>query len=264
MLNIVVLTNMDVSAHYALSLLLPAIDSHNVHIFKSSKVGGTNNLPSALLDLAQFETKLLQSPEFKDSPLHSAKLLDHINSPEGLKQLSTLKPDVILSIRFGKILRDPIIKLPKFGVLNLHSGLLPEFKGVMATFWAMLDTAKAISVDSPREPKQPLIGATIHSIDDASIDTGQIITRIPIELVNSKSYWWNVLNVYKQSVPELVKSIQTIEIGRPLVGQPQTNAGNYFTYPTEESILAFHKKGLKLFEPSDLSDFLTKHLADKN
>ena len=252
MLNIIVLTNRDVPAHYALSLLLPAIESHKVHIFTSSKVGGTNNLPKELLELAQFESDLLQSPEFKHSPLHSAKLLDNINTPKGLEQLSAIKPDVILSIRFGKILREPVIKLPKFGVLNLHSGLLPEFKGVMATFWAMLNTEKASSLDSTFKPKDSLIGATIHSIDDASIDTGQIITRIPIELVSSKSYWWNVLNVYKQSIPELVKSIQTIKCGRPLVGQPQTSAGNYFSYPTEESILAFHKKGFKLFEPSDI------------
>ncbi|MUH72428.1 formyl transferase [Psychrosphaera haliotis] len=260
MLNIIVLTNMDVSAHYALSLLLPAINNHNVHIFKSSKVGGTKNLPKELVELGQFESRLLQSSDFKSSPLHSATLLDNINTPEGFKQVSKLKPDVILSIRFGKILKNPIIKLPKLGVLNLHSGLLPEFKGVMATFWGMLNTNEK-QVESKVGLKNDLIGATIHSIDDASIDTGKIISRIPVEIERSSSYWWNVLNVYKYSVPELVKAVQSIENGRKLNGSPQKDEGDYFSYPTEESMLAFYKKGFKLFEPSDLSDFLNETLS---
>ncbi|MDA8621399.1 formyl transferase [Psychrosphaera sp.] len=245
MLNIIVLTNMDVASHYALSLLLPAIESHNVHIFKSSKVGGSKELSNELVDLAAFESNLLKSPDFKMSPLHSATLLDNINTPEGLEKVSKLNPDLILSIRFGKILKDPIIKLPVHGVLNLHSGLLPEFKGVMATFWAMFN------INS-----NAMIGATIHSIDDATIDTGQIISRIPLTLEPSKSYWWNVLNLYRHSVPELIKAVRNIEEGAVLNGTPQTGEGDYFSYPTEESILAFHKKGFKLFEPSDHHDFL--------
>ena len=65
-------------------------------------------------------------------------LIDDINSPQGIRRVASHKPELIISIRFGQILQQPMIDLPELGVINLHSGLLPQFRGGMATFWAML------------------------------------------------------------------------------------------------------------------------------
>ncbi|HAZ78734.1 MAG TPA: formyl transferase, partial [Porticoccaceae bacterium] len=53
-----------------------------------------------------------------------------LKSPEALSRVAATEPDLILSIRFGLILPQTIIDLPKYGVINLHSGLLPVYRGV--------------------------------------------------------------------------------------------------------------------------------------
>jgi methionyl-tRNA formyltransferase len=62
--------------------------------------------------------------------------LNQINSVDGLAKIQAFSADLIISIRYGVILKPPVIALSKQGVINLHSGLLPNYRGVMATFWA--------------------------------------------------------------------------------------------------------------------------------
>jgi methionyl-tRNA formyltransferase len=63
--------------------------------------------------------------------------VQQINSPEVINGLKELAPALIVSIRFGGILKEKVINIPTKGIINLHSGILPRYKGVMATFWAM-------------------------------------------------------------------------------------------------------------------------------
>jgi methionyl-tRNA formyltransferase len=69
---------------------------------------------------------------------------------------------VTRSIRFGQIFKPPVIAIPRWGILHLHSGLLPGYRGVLAIFWAMLK----------RELRS---GCTLHYVADATIDTGPIL-----------------------------------------------------------------------------------------
>ncbi|MEY2881420.1 MAG: hypothetical protein RLZZ15_3800, partial [Verrucomicrobiota bacterium] len=46
-----------------------------------------------------------------------------------LAQLAALAPDVALVMAYGHILRDDFIATPRLGMLNLHTSLLPKFRG---------------------------------------------------------------------------------------------------------------------------------------
>ena len=72
-------------------------------------------------------------------------------------------PELMISIRYGKILRSKALSIPDLGVLNLHSGKLPDYRGVMATFRAML-------------AQEQELFSTLHWIDDDTIDTGRVIS----------------------------------------------------------------------------------------
>ena len=45
-----------------------------------------------------------------------------------LKKITELKPDLILSLRYGEILKKPLLKIPNKGVINFHPSLLPKYK----------------------------------------------------------------------------------------------------------------------------------------
>ena len=84
--------------------------------------------------------------EMRASPVkHEAQLLGiPIFQPESLKaeadfaQLSALKPDVIVVVAFGQILRKNVLELPRLGCINIHSSLLPRWRGAAPMQRALL------------------------------------------------------------------------------------------------------------------------------
>jgi folate-dependent phosphoribosylglycinamide formyltransferase PurN len=83
------------------------------------------------------------------------------NSPESIAQLKAWLPDLIV-FTGGNILRQPLLQVPRLGVLNVHLGMLPEVRGMSTPEWSLLN-------DVP-------VGVTIHYINEG-IDTGPILER---------------------------------------------------------------------------------------
>jgi methionyl-tRNA formyltransferase len=155
-----------------------------------------------------------------------------------MAKIKRLDPDLIISIRYGHILKNEVIKIPKHGVINLHSGLLPDYRGVMATFWAMLNNEKEI-------------GTTLHYIDDGTIDTGRIIGKTKRAIDYSKSYLWNVLQLYPNGVELILETIRAIDREERVSNISQDDDGNYFSFPDYNDLEEFIRAGQQLFDSSE-------------
>jgi methionyl-tRNA formyltransferase len=229
----------------------------------SARVGENNNPLNQLNRLKFFEQDLFNkvlSPSFCSTrvskfkgfegfqPYLASQLVEEnsINSPTTIARIRQLTPDLIISIRYGCILKEECIKIPTKGVLNLHSGILPLYRGVMATFWAMLNG------DSK-------IGTTLHTIDDASIDTGKIIKISTLQVQSNKSYLWHVLELYKQGVLDIVDTISSYAIDEQVVKSPQPKENAYFSFPTSEDLIAFEQQGLKLVDEQEFLSFISEY-----
>jgi methionyl-tRNA formyltransferase len=44
-------------------------------------------------------------------------------------QLSAMRPDVLVVMAYGQILRDDVLSLPRMAIINLHASLLPKYRG---------------------------------------------------------------------------------------------------------------------------------------
>ncbi|MCM2322234.1 MAG: methionyl-tRNA formyltransferase [Oligoflexia bacterium] len=55
-----------------------------------------------------------------------------------LEKLERLRPDVLVVVAYGKILRNPFLALPRLGCVNIHSSLLPRWRGAAPIQWAIL------------------------------------------------------------------------------------------------------------------------------
>ena len=68
-----------------------------------------------------------------------------VYQPETLKDeaffelLSTLSPDLIAVVAYGKILPKSVIDYPKYGCINVHGSLLPEYRGAAPMQRAIID-----------------------------------------------------------------------------------------------------------------------------
>ncbi|MGS2719173.1 formyl transferase [Paraglaciecola aestuariivivens] len=263
-MNILILSNKDLASNYALNLLVPQLaEQHQLHLWLSAKVGGKKALAAPLSRLKFFEQNMfnqLLSPLLSNTPQAkftgfeglqgylSSTLLEEnaINSPEAMARLENIAPDLIICIRFGGILKQPCIDIPPLGVLNLHSGILPDYRGVMATFWALLNGEKQI-------------GTTLHTIDDASIDTGKVVKISRMKVSPNQSYLCHVLALYNQGVQDLIDAVCTLNANQalPLNTQPKTD--KYYSFPNEQDLAKFAQNGLSLVDESAYLAFLVQH-----
>ena len=92
-----------------------------------------------------------------------------LNDPAVLDTLRALRPDIIITVAYGKIIPPAILTLPPLGCINVHPSLLPKYRGA--------SPIQSAIVDGQRET-----GVTIMYQSEA-LDAGDIILqrRAPIE-----------------------------------------------------------------------------------
>ena len=151
-----------------------------------------------------------------------------INSPIALKDFKEFAPDLIISIRFGQIFKNEIIAIPSKGVINLHSGILPDFRGIMPSFWAILNGSKSI-------------GTTLHYISDSKIDAGDIIEFTHLEVDKNRSLIFNINKLYEDGCEAIARVIAKLsdDLEIKTTRQNDLGQGQYFSYPKDEEIKKF-------------------------
>ncbi len=266
-MKIVILANRDLPSNQALNHLLPVLaEKHQIEVFLSSQVGSRKDLPPPLQMLKFFEQTLFndivfeameqlhdgtapysfkQLAQFTQSPI---AVLNGVNTPAGLTTLASSHPDLILSIRYGGILREQAIALPEHGVINLHSGLLPHYRGVMATFRALSNAEREI-------------GTTLHYISDPGIDTGEIIGQTRLRVAPARSYLWHVLQLYPPACTLLAETVAQIDAGLAPPATPQPPGGHYYSFPDESDVAHFLQAGFTLYDTDDMTAIAREYLG---
>lgn len=116
-----------------------------------------------------------------------------------VEQVRALKPDLIVVVAYGQILSQPLLDAPRFGCINVHTSLLPKYRGAAPIQWAILND----EIET---------GITIMKMD-AGLDTGPILTqaRTPIEAMDTSETLHDRLAelgaaLLLQTIPEFVAS----------------------------------------------------------
>jgi len=112
----------------------------------------------------QFSPVKILAEKLKLPVLQPAKARDK----KFISELRELQPDLIIVVAYGQILPQGILDLPKFGCVNVHTSLLPKYRGASPIQSAILNG-------------ETETGVTIMKMD-AGLDTGAIISqaRTPI------------------------------------------------------------------------------------
>src|ERR1051325_520834 len=108
----------------------------------------------------------LQPSAVKELALeHSLPALqpERARDPQFIDEIRRLAPDLIVVAAYGQILPQALLDVPKFGCLNVHTSLLPKYRGAAPIQWAILNG------DSET-------GVTIMKMD-AGLDTGEIVSK---------------------------------------------------------------------------------------
>ena len=253
-MRLLVLSNLDLPSAWALSALRVALPDADMALVLTTRVG---QIPSeseaplstlAAIDRVGLCRYLNVSEQSQNDALLDAlgrrlgcpvSLSPGINRAEGLALIASFDPDLMVSIRFGEILKLPAIRRARRGVLNLHSGRLPQLRGVMATFWAMLNG-------------DALLGMTVHWVEDSGIDAGTIVSQTRQPLRRGASYLANTLSLYPAGVSALVDAIKALKAGQRLPVRLARGQARYYGYPSLKDFERFDAAGHQLVDPRDI------------
>ena len=94
----------------------------------------------------------------KNLPIFQLEKLSQIK--EEIKQMN---PDMIVVVSYGKFLPKSILQIPKYGCINVHPSLLPQYRGSAPIQWAIINGDK-------------VTGTTIMKMNE-KMDAGDIILQ---------------------------------------------------------------------------------------
>lgn len=104
------------------------------------------------------------------------------SAPEFVAELAELKPDLIVVIAYGQILRENLLSLPAHFCMNVHASLLPKYRGAAPINWAIINGDNESGVTTMKM--------------DKGLDTGDILLmkKVAIEKDDTASHLHNKLS----------------------------------------------------------------------
>jgi len=159
----------------------------------------------------------------------------NVNAPDFLARFRAFEPDLAVS-RINQILKKKIIEIPKMGMINSHSSLLPKYKGIDGVFWGM--------VNGDRE-----FGTTSHFIVE-KLDSGGVIAQEAVHLdsLTSGISLHGLEDVLNELSAEMLNSVVSVfSRGEKPASVPMSEVGaSYFSFATREGYRRFKSRGHRL------------------
>tara|TARA_B100001057_G_C22791978_1_gene927968 strand:- start:242 stop:1006 length:765 start_codon:yes stop_codon:yes gene_type:complete len=168
----------------------------------------------------------------KSNSIPIITLDESINDSKSLSKIESYKPDLLLSILGNQIFKSQLINLAPKGCINLHTSLLPKYRGLMPSFWVMKNN-------------EIKTGVSVFFVDEG-IDSGPIIVQKEVEIGNRTQE--ELINYTKKiGMQAIAKSIDLIQKNEVNFIKNDNLKKSYFTFPTKEDVLEFKKIGKKFF-----------------
>jgi methionyl-tRNA formyltransferase len=118
--------------------------------------------------------------------------------------------DLLVCYGFSWRLPRSVLQIPRYGVLNIHSSLLPKYRGPAPVLWAIRNGDADL-------------GVTVHRMDE-DFDTGPVLAQqggVPLtDDVTPRSLWTDLSPVLREQL-----SIAVDRVRDPSAGEPQSADG---------------------------------------
>ena len=155
-----------------------------------------------------------------------------INHKESIVTIQSYKPDLLISILGNQIFKDEVINLAPKGCINLHTSLLPKYRGLMPTFWVMKNEEK-------------YTGVSVFYVNKG-IDTGPIIVQKKVEIGNRTQE--ELIKYTKRiGMKSIIEAVEKINAGNVKTLENNDELQTYFSFPKREDVVVFKKNKKKFF-----------------
>ncbi|MEQ9423181.1 MAG: formyltransferase family protein [Cyclobacteriaceae bacterium] len=164
--------------------------------------------------------------------VHKLVLSKNVNHPESIEQIKKLKPELLVSIAGNQIFKKALINLAIKGCINLHTSLLPKYRGLMPSFWVLKN-------------HETETGVSVFFVDEG-IDSGAIIVqkRVPITTKNQQKLIVRTKRIGMEALYEAIEKIHNGNVN--LIDNPDDEM-TYYSFPTKNDVKQFLAAGNKFY-----------------
>ena len=127
--------------------------------------------------------------------------------------LRTVDPEPIVVVAFGKILPESVIKYPKYGCINVHGSLLPEYRGAAPMQRAIIDGKKVTGV------------TTMYM--DVGLDTGDMLMKTEVEILKNDNFEDIHDKLGIAGAELLIETVKGLEAGTVVPEKQDDSLSNY-------------------------------------
>ena len=153
--------------------------------------------------------------------------VENVNDDDVVTLLQEVRPDIIFSVNNWDVIRANVMQIPRDGIINFHNGPLPDYRGVNAPSWAIINQEKRY-------------GVAWHVVVE-KIDAGDIVAAETFELSPSETAISLTLRCMKLGVEMFAPLLDRYASGK-LNPMPQQGEGRYYAareLPPGEGYLDF-------------------------
>jgi methionyl-tRNA formyltransferase len=125
---------------------------------------------------------------------------EKIKTPEAVKFLKEMKPDIIIVVAFGQILSQEILDIPALGCVNVHASLLPRYRGAAPINWCIINGDEKTGV------------TTMYM--DKGLDTGDMIISRETPISSEETAGELHDRMALLGAETLIETVRLIEEGR--------------------------------------------------
>ena len=154
---------------------------------------------------------------------------ESVNGDEFLEDLRALDPDLVISVSCPQIFGRALLSLPSRGCINVHSALLPDYRGMLPTFWVL---ARG----------ETHTGVTVHYMSPG-IDGGEIIAQRRLPIADDETLH-SLMRKCKTTAAELiVETVSRFREGPVATTANPPDEGSYFSFPARDDVRRFKALG---------------------
>ncbi|AOE50157.1 methionyl-tRNA formyltransferase [Kangiella sediminilitoris] len=155
-----------------------------------------------------------------------------INSQVSLQTIRSYQPDLLISIAGNEIFKKPLIELAPEGCLNLHTALLPKYRGLMPSFWVLKN-------------QEVSTGVSVFFVDEG-IDSGPILVQKEILLEGMTQE--RLIKVSKKiGMDAIIEAVEKIQKGDVSTIPNNDVDMSYYRFPTKEDVREFKSIGARFY-----------------
>jgi methionyl-tRNA formyltransferase len=155
-----------------------------------------------------------------------------INQREYIEQIRAIGPDVIVSVAAPEIFEPELLGIPRVGCINIHSGRLPMYRGMMPTFWQMLRGEPAVTI-------------TVHRMAE-KLDAGDVLATRLFAIKRSDSLDRIIKGTKCEGARLLIAVLRDLRADRAQSMPLDMKQASYFSFPKPEDVREFRKRGHRL------------------